>query len=159
MMIAAITVSAGGHIPASLVWIIMSGILWATSRHLTLTWSLYNGLAAVLFYTSFASKPFGDVHVHHAAAWLAVAGLFSIATAASVLSRPRPRDRHASNDTRLGPRPRMDGVVSPEQDRSTLGNEVPLPAMFPTVSGTIVGGGSPRARHRSPEGEESTWQI
>ena len=92
LVIAAITVSAGGHVPPLLVWSAVASVMFVTSRSVTWGWSLYNGLAAALFFASFASKPFGDVHIHHLSGWLAVLALVFISFVASI----RPHDRSSA---------------------------------------------------------------
>src|SRR5690242_10575612 len=98
LSLAAISVSAGGRIPAGLVWLAIATTLRATSKRIAPMWSLYNGLAAALFFASFASKPFGDVHVHHTLGWLAVIGLLLISFGASLFS-------HRDNPIRVGEPP------------------------------------------------------
>jgi hypothetical protein len=77
LVIAAITVSSGGRVPQPLAWFAIACVVYATSRSISPGWSIYNGLAAALFFSSFASKPFGDVHVHHLSGWLAVIALIT----------------------------------------------------------------------------------
>ena len=85
LIIAAVVVSAGGRVPPIVVWFVVCAIVVATSRHITAAWSLYNGVAAALFFASFASKPFGDVHVHGALGWVAFIGLIVISFVSSGL--------------------------------------------------------------------------
>src|SRR4029077_6535495 len=81
--------SAGGHVPPLVVWSVIAFVLFMTSRSITAGWSLYNGLAASLIFASFASKPFGDVHVHHTSGWLAVMALVLISFIASIRHHDR----------------------------------------------------------------------
>jgi len=89
LVIAAITVSAGGHVPPLVVWSVIASVAFATSRSITPGWSLYNGLAAALFFASFASRPFGDVHIHHLSGWVAVMALVLICFIASIAHHDR----------------------------------------------------------------------
>ncbi|HLW16196.1 MAG TPA: hypothetical protein VKV69_02385 [Actinomycetota bacterium] len=93
LVIAAITVSAGGHVPQLVVWSVIATVAFATSRYITPGWSLYNGLAAALFFASFASRPFGDVHIHHLLGWLAVVALVLTCFIASTRHHDRTSTR------------------------------------------------------------------
>ena len=95
LLIAAIAVPSGGYIPSSVLWVVFSVVLLHTSKRISPLWSLYNALAAALFFSSFASKPFGDVHVHHLTGWLAILGLIAVSLVAS-LQRRGPTDERAS---------------------------------------------------------------
>ena len=100
LVIAAITVSAGGHVPQLLVWSAVASVVFVTSRSITPGWSLYNGLAAALFFASFASKPFGDVHIHHLFGWLAVISLVLISFIGSIRHHDRIRTHSHVTSTR-----------------------------------------------------------
>jgi hypothetical protein len=100
LVIAAIAVSAGGHLPPLIVWSVIASVAFATSRYVTPGWSLYNGLAAALFFASFASKPFGDVHIHHLFGWLAATALVLICFIASIRRQDRTSTRRAPTSAR-----------------------------------------------------------
>jgi hypothetical protein len=83
LILAAIFVTTGRLVPTAIAWLAFFVVAVASSRFMTLAWSLYNGVAAALFFTSIIAKPFGELHLHTAGQWGATALLVASAVVSS----------------------------------------------------------------------------
>ena len=83
LILAAIFATTGRLIPAAIEWVVFFAVVVTSSRSMTLGWSVYNGVAAALFFTSVIARPFGELHLHTAGQWGAAALLVASAIVSS----------------------------------------------------------------------------